>query len=215
MKIDDEFVKDLENTIGSIYEVDRTSIIIQTLRLYIDLIQKWNKTHNIISRNSENILENVCDSVSVVKFFKEYFYGTLAVEKVVDIGSGNGFPGVPLSIIFSDLNFTLIDSNRKKCSFLRLVKAEFKLNNISVLNREFNESFNESFAISKAAFSPAYSDRLMSGLKTGGKVIIWATPNTREDFIKAMHKVSSRLFREQCFTLPSGKERLFLMFEKV
>src|SRR5580704_11390214 len=91
---------------------------------YFEIIKNWNLTHNIMSRNLSDyeILENIYDSIFGAEFLSKYFFQNMNNKKIVDVGSGGGLPGVPLAILFPELNFLLVDSNRKKCSFLRFVK---------------------------------------------------------------------------------------------
>lgn len=182
---------------------------------YANAVIEWNKVHNIISRNTENIFENIYDSIFAASLFDVYFSENSQTKRIVDIGSGNGLPGIPLAILFPKKDIVLVDSNRKKCSFLRATKSELKLQNVSILNKNFDNSFQENFIITKAAFSPTNSGVLISGLKKGGKAILWATPKIKEELVSEMAKVSAQLIDEKMFILPTGKERLFLVFEKL
>ncbi len=96
----------------------------EKFRLYLDLLQKWNKKHNLIaSSTAEDIVNrHFLDSLSLVKCFKD-----LRVEwidrRIADVGSGAGFPGCPLKIYLREFKLFLIESSQKKCAFLQHLKV--------------------------------------------------------------------------------------------
>ncbi|HIP86570.1 MAG TPA: 16S rRNA (guanine(527)-N(7))-methyltransferase RsmG [Aquifex sp.] len=96
--------------------------------LYLKELQKWNKVHNLISTENEREIacRHFCDSLTLVKFFEELGYKP---HSLVDVGSGAGFPGVPLKIYYGDtLEVCLIESNTKKSSFLTYLKTKLGIN---------------------------------------------------------------------------------------
>jgi 16S rRNA (guanine527-N7)-methyltransferase len=98
----------------------------QRLLDYVALIEKWNKVYNLTAiRDPEHmVVEHLLDSLAVSPH--------TASGTVLDLGSGAGLPGIPLSIARPDLQVTLLDSNRKKCAFLKQVTIELGLGNIEV-----------------------------------------------------------------------------------
>ena len=106
---------------------------IQTEKLIIlyELFETHNKKINLISNNSLNnfFVEHVLHSLSISKI-KQFN----KKEIVLDIGSGGGFPGIPLAIIFPNTHFILIDSILKKTNMIKKFKAELSLKNIKVIN---------------------------------------------------------------------------------
>lgn len=95
---------------------------------YIDQILKWNKTRNLVSRNltKNDLAEHFLDCAALQKLLK--------TGSVIDLGSGPGFPGICLAIIDPKRKITLVDSNRKKTTFLTHVKNELELNSVIVRN---------------------------------------------------------------------------------
>lgn len=103
------------------------------LLYYLKLLQKWNKTYNLtaITDFDKMITHHLLDSLSVSKY--------LTGEKIVDVGSGAGLPGIPLAIYFPDKKFTLIDSIGKKTRFISHAVRELGLNNVEVVNGRAEE----------------------------------------------------------------------------
>ncbi|WP_261842955.1 16S rRNA (guanine(527)-N(7))-methyltransferase RsmG [Aliamphritea ceti] len=95
---------------------------------YHALLVKWNKTFNLTAVRSpeEMITRHLVDSLSVLPHIR--------AERLIDVGSGPGLPGIPLAICRPDLPITLLDSNIKKSRFQFQAKAELKLDNVEVVH---------------------------------------------------------------------------------
>ena len=93
-----------------------------------NIYETWNSKINVISRKDiENIyIRHILHSLSIAKFIKFKRDAT-----ILDLGTGGGFPGIPLAIIFPDSNFILVDSIRKKIAVVDEVVKELGLKNIS------------------------------------------------------------------------------------
>lgn len=98
----------------------------QQLLDYLNLLKKWNKVYNLISRKeSDNLVaRHLLDSLSVLPY--------ISGSRVIDVGSGAGLPGIPLAIACPQLHFTLLDCNSKKARFRRQVMIELGLQNVVV-----------------------------------------------------------------------------------
>jgi 16S rRNA (guanine527-N7)-methyltransferase len=95
---------------------------------YLDLLQHWNRAFNLtaISDPKDMVLLHIVDSLSI----NPYLQGA----RIVDVGTGAGFPGIPLALLNPEKHFLLIDSNSKKTRFLTHVIHELKLTNVEVLH---------------------------------------------------------------------------------
>ncbi len=97
--------------------------------LYLEELKRWNRVHNLtsIDRDEDIVRRHFLDSLSLARCFED-----LGMEwsgkDLADVGSGAGFPGVPLKIYLKDFNLFLIESVGKKCSFLEFLKAKLNLN---------------------------------------------------------------------------------------
>lgn len=110
----------------------------EQLLAYIREFEKWNKAYNLsaIRDIKQMVARHLLDSLSVVNAFKQPKY---PIERVIDVGTGGGLPGIPLSIMFPEKKFTLLDSNGKKTRFLFHVKTVLGLDNVTVENRRVEE----------------------------------------------------------------------------
>ncbi|BBB27953.1 16S rRNA (guanine(527)-N(7))-methyltransferase RsmG [Amphritea japonica] len=108
--------------------LELTSEQYQQLLNYHALLIKWNKAFNLTAVRSpeEMISRHLIDSLSVLPY--------IDVERLIDVGSGPGLPGIPLAICRPDLPITLLDSNIKKSRFQFQAKAELGLDNIDVIH---------------------------------------------------------------------------------
>ena len=91
---------------------------------YVDMLNKWNKAYNLTSVRDPNemLIRHILDSIVVAPHLRG--------ERFIDVGSGPGLPGIPLSIVRPECHFTLLDSLGKRVRFLRQVQHELKLENI-------------------------------------------------------------------------------------
>jgi 16S rRNA (guanine527-N7)-methyltransferase len=93
---------------------------------YLDLLEKWNRVYNLtaIRDRGRMVTHHLLDSAAILPH--------VPGPRVLDVGSGAGFPGIPLAIASPALQVTLLDSNQKKVAFLRQAVAELGLTNATV-----------------------------------------------------------------------------------
>jgi 16S rRNA (guanine527-N7)-methyltransferase len=127
-----------------------TQEIVKKLSCYLDLIEKWNRIHNLTSiRNPEDMLtHHVMDCLAVLPL--------IGGQRLADVGSGAGLPGIPIAVARPNWHVVLIESSQKKAAFLQQVKFELKLRNVEIIARRAenfhpNEKFN--IVISRALCS--------------------------------------------------------------
>jgi len=101
---------------------------IELLLAFVLLIEKWNKAYNLTAiRNREEMLKlHILDSLALLPF--------VSGNKIADIGTGAGLPGIPLAIFMPNQQFTLVDSNSKKTRFVQQAILELKLSNVEVVH---------------------------------------------------------------------------------
>ena len=108
-------------------ELDLNAETQQKLLDYLALLQKWNKVYNLTAiRNAEQMISHhLLDSLAVMPY--------LWPGRWLDVGCGAGLPGLVLAIVKPDWDFTLLDSNSKKTSFVQQATIELGLKNVKVL----------------------------------------------------------------------------------
>jgi 16S rRNA (guanine527-N7)-methyltransferase len=94
---------------------------------HLDLLDDWNQRMNLtaIRDRGQQLTKHLLDSLSV----RPYLRGS----RIADVGSGAGFPGIPLAIVLPDAHFALIESTGKKCRFLEHVRDTLALTNVEVV----------------------------------------------------------------------------------
>ncbi len=171
--------------------------------VYKNELLQWNAKTNLISENSaqEIITRHFLDSLTALQFIHK------PAARILDVGCGAGFPGLPLKIALPTLELYLLETNRKKVSFLKHLIRLLNLSNVVVLHdRTENiiktDIWKEKFdvLISRAAFK--LSELLPQGeyfLKSGGRLIALKGPNVhvelRECFQGTNHYKISQLIQ--------------------
>ncbi len=111
-----------------------TDEMIKKLDRYADLLKEWNEKINLtaIVEKEEVIEKHFFDSLLLLKYIKN-------CEKLADIGSGAGFPGMVIAIAREDIQVTLIEPTGKRCTFLETIKKELSVNNVEIINQRAEE----------------------------------------------------------------------------
>lgn len=177
---------------------------------YMNLLIEWNEKMNLtaITEPKEIILKHFIDSITILKYIDDN-------SKLVDVGTGAGFPGVPLSIMNPTLKITLVDSLNKRLIFLQEVVKELNLKNIEIVHaraEEFGQNKNcrEKFdiATSRAVANLAtLSEYLVPLVKIDGKIISMKASNAKEeinDAKKAIEVLGGKIEKIEEFDLPES-----------
>ena len=189
---------------------------------YMNLLIDWNEKINLtaIIEPNEIILKHFIDSITILKDIKD---GSI----VVDVGTGAGFPGIPLSIMNPTLKITLVDSLNKRLIFLQEVINELDLKNVELVHaraEEFgrNKKYREKFdvATSRAVANLAtLSEYLLPLVKINGKAISMKAGNASqeiEDAKKAIKTLGGNINNIEEFKLPqSDIGRTIIIIDKI
>ena len=155
---------------------------------YMDLLLEWNEKINLtaITEEDEVVLKHFVDSMTVLKYIDEG-------ASIVDVGTGAGFPGIPVSIAKDDVNVTLVDSLNKRINFLQEVISEINLTNIKAIhsraedfgqNKEHREKYDISVSRAVANLS-VLVEYLLPLVKVGGKCICMKGSEVEEEISNA------------------------------
>ena len=192
--------------------------------LFLETLFAWNRKINLISRkDTEHVaFYHFLDSLSILPHV-EIPIGA----EMIDVGTGAGFPGIPLKILRSDLRLTLVESTRKKGLFLKHVISRLNVSEVEVLQARAETLHRESkyqnrydVAVARAV-SPLKSLILLClpFLKNGGLFVAYKGANVRDELQKALPElsiVSGRFARRIEIVLPvANKKRQILVFNKV
>ena len=159
---------------------------------YMNLLIEWNEKMNLtaITEPDEIILKHFIDSITILKELEDG-------SKLVDVGTGAGFPGIPLSIMNPTLQITLVDSLNKRLIFLQEVVNKLKLENIEIVHaraEEFgqNKKYREQFDISTSravANLSTLSEYLIPLVRVGGKVISMKAAEAKQELNEAKRAI--------------------------
>ena len=177
---------------------------------YMNLLIEWNEKMNLtaITDPEEIILKHFIDSITILKELEDG-------SKVVDVGTGAGFPGIPLSIMNPTLKITLVDSLNKRLIFLQEVVNRLGLKNIEIVHaraEEFgqNKIYRENFDIATSravANLSTLSEYLVPLVKVGGKVVSMKAADAQEEINeakKAIEVLGGRIEKIDEFNLPQS-----------
>ena len=191
---------------------------------YYELLTEWNKVMNLtaITEYDEVVTKHFVDSLSIVK--------ALNLSKamtVIDIGTGAGFPGIPLKIAFPELKITLLDSLNKRIGFLNTVIDELGLEGIEALHGRAEDyakkgQLRESYdlCVSRAVANlSTLSEYCLPYVKVGGRFAAYKSEKTSDEISAAERAVSELGGRiEKCeeFVLPgTDLYRTLVVIEKI
>ncbi len=155
-----------------------------------ELLLEWNEKVNLtgITEEKEIMIKHFLDSLTCT------LTGVIKEEsKIIDVGTGAGFPGIPLKICYENINLTLLDSLNKRVKYLEAVSKEIDLSNVEIIhgraedygnNGEYREVFDIALARAVADLS-ILSEYCLPFVKVGGYFIAQKGPETKEEVMKS------------------------------
>lgn len=190
---------------------------------YYELLVEWNKVMNLtsISEFEEVVQKHFLDSLAIIKVLNLSDFNNL-----IDIGTGAGFPGIPIKIAFPSLNVVLLDSLNKRVKFLNEVISLLKLEDIYAVHGRaedfaFNISYREKFdlCVSRAVANlSTLSEYCLPFVKIGGKFISYKSGNVDNELNDAKNAIfilGGKLNSNTKFNLPNSDiHRSFINIDK-
>ena len=187
-------MKKLKDFISSIEKISINDEQIRQFELYYKMLIEKNKVMNLtaITDRDEVILKHFIDSIALAKYYE------FSNQKIIDVGTGAGFPGIPLKILFPELNVTLFDSLNKRIKFLQEVIDELMLKNIKAVHgraeeggRNINMRESYDIAVSRAVANMAVlSEYCLPFVREGGYFIPYKTSEIDEELDNAKNAIS-------------------------
>lgn len=163
--------------------------------LYKNLLKKFNAVHNLT--HLENIDDNVIDSIKILDYCD-----LTDKKKIVDIGSGAGFPAIFLACILQESDFFLFEPSAKKASFLRVVKTELSLKNINIIKEKIQnyQSFKADLITSRALMDIKPLVEISNGFYDENTLFLLYKGSEVYDELQGMkdYKIFNRGFRNYC-----------------
>ena len=197
------------------------SMIVQFCK-YADLLVSWNKKMNLTSiiEPKEIAIKHFLDSISVLKYIN-----IMDNCKVIDIGTGAGFPGIPLKIVRPDIKLTLMDSLNKRLVFLKDVLMNLNINADLIHARaetfSHNDVYRENYdlAISRAVASlNVLSEFCLPYVKKNALFIAMKSKKVEfevRESLNAIQKLGGFLEKVDNFNLVDGSERSIVKIRKI
>ena len=189
---------------------------------YYEMLIEYNKVMNLtaITDFNEVIHKHFIDSLSLVKVL------SLESERVLDLGTGAGFPGIPIKIAFPEVEIVLLDSLNKRVNFLNEVIQKLNLNKISTVHgraEDFGRSdkYRETFdlCVSRAvAKLSSLSEYCLPYIKPGGYFVSYKSGQVKDEMVlaeKALKILGANIEKVSTFTLPDTDiERSLVVIHK-
>jgi len=216
-------VEYLENLLKKV-DLEYSENAINEFEKYKDLIIEWNKKINITSIDSEEeiYLKHFIDSVIIKKYVI-----IKKGSKTIDIGTGGGFPGIPLKILDKSMNITLLDSLNKRIKFLNKVVKILNFKDVECIhgraeelgqNQKYREKYDYGFSRAVASLNILLEYGLPF-IKKDGYFVVFKGSNFKEELENsknALKKLGGEITEIKKYELPEGNiSRSLILVKKV
>jgi len=205
------------------FGVTLTDKQIEQFEKYYELLVEWNKVMNLtgITEFDEVMQKHFVDSAAAAKYVEME-----KVNSLIDVGTGAGFPGIPLKIVYPHIQVTLLDSLNKRIKFLEEVVDNLGLTGIETVHgraedaakkAEYREQFD--LSVSRAVANLAsLTEYCLPFVKVGGKFVSYKSVSVDEEITqskKAVYVLGGEIGKVEKFNLPeSNMERALVIVEK-
>ena len=202
--------------------IELTDIQIEKFEKFYEYLMEKNKVMNLTAITDERqvVYKHFIDSIALITKMN------LEGKKIIDVGTGAGFPGIPLAIVLNETEFLLMDSLNKRINFLNEVKEICDLKNVSTIharaeelgrNIEYREQFDVCVSRAVANMSTLL-EYCVPFVKVGGIFVSYKSGDVNEELIAAENAQKQLFCKEKeiiKFGLPNTDiNRSFVLFEK-
>lgn len=194
--MDTEKFQSLINQIFTQHGFSLTNSQVSLFTIYWENLKLWNSKINLTSIRDDHeiIMKHFLDSVAVLNYFV-----VQENDLVVDVGSGAGFPGIPIKILRPNLDLTLVESVSKKASFLRFLKTRLELGNTKIINLRAEEivklsQHRQNYDLVLTRYIASIEDSIdycLPLLKPSGNWVAFKSGNVQDEICSAAKKLKS------------------------
>lgn len=184
---------------------------LEALKIYAQMLQTWNKNINVtaIEDTQQIITDHFQDSLTLCHYVNFH-----EVSMIADVGSGGGFPGFPLKIMFHHLQLVIIEVNHKKLQFLQAVVDALKLEQVHLCDLDWRTFLRQvnlpiELFLARASLQPSELVRIFktNSPYNQAKLIYWASQHWQAD-----QKLISYIYRDEQYQV-GQKKRRYIFFE--
>ena len=194
--MDTEKFQSLINQVFTQHGFPLTNSQVSLFTIYWENLKLWNSKINLTSIRDDHeiIMKHFLDSVAVLNYFV-----VQENDLVVDVGSGAGFPGIPIKILRPNLDLTLVESVSKKASFLKFLKTRLELENTKIINLRAEEIVNlsqhrQNYDLVLTRYIASIEDSIdycLPLLKPSGNWVAFKSGNVQDEICSAAKKLKS------------------------
>ena len=181
------------------------------IKTFINLALDFNKTHNIFSRVSyDEVYENdILDCKPLIEHIKKN-------ESVLDVGSGGGFPGMLIAITKPENKISLLESNNKKCYFLKKASHELNLKNTKIINKTITKKnqLGKFDTITTRAFATIEKTINLTKTNTHKNTKYLLLKGKTSNIRKELKDIDKNMFRYEIINQDTTKERNIVLLCK-
>ncbi len=203
-------------------EINLTSDMLSKFEIFYNMLLETNKTMNLtaITEMHEVVLKHFIDSIALLNYIE------LSNKTVIDVGTGAGFPGIPLAILFPNTKFVLMDSLQKRLKFIDSVVDACDMKNVSTIHGRAEDlghdvNYREKFdiCVSRAvAALPVLLELCSPFVKVNGLFVSYKSELLKEELQqseKALSILRCELMKQYDYTIPdSDFYRVYAVFKK-
>lgn len=203
------------------YGFELTEKMTEQFEKYKDLLLEWNKVMNLtaITEEDEVILKHFVDSLVCTKYINPN-------TKIIDVGTGAGFPGLPIAIYMPNVQITLLDSLNKRVNFLEEVKKNLNLKNVETIHARAEELAHDNnyrekydYVVSRAVANLAtLSEFDLPYIKVNGMAVIMKGSNYKEEIDNAksaLKKLNSKIIKQEEYILEDEIKHSIIQIQKM
>lgn len=189
-----------------ILEIPFTADQINQFLIYLTELKKWNRAYNLtaLKTDADIVIKHFLDSLLFLKVLPPH------VKRIADVGSGAGFPGIPIKIMRPDISVVLVEPVQKKALFLEHMQRKLRIEGLSVMNCRIEDLHDllVDAAVTRALFSVgefiAKAERI---LEKGGILILSKGPKLEDE----LRDIETAAITREDFMLPFEKSMRHLV----